>query len=258
MINQHYRGRFFMENKKRNITIIAGIIFLMLVNIGLAIVFCGDSGANIFTTISGWISGIATVVLGLIALWVNAQYKKENDIYLEEQSELQWKEDEKETIDLYRKQILETYNRFLKLNYADVLYQLIEKEDKPEAPIFELALLSKIKCEKQNMFFVFSICRYYFEFKSELFESYVKYLDLLSIAVSDYKKMIYNKEFDKGETLQRAYVNVINNFNIHISNINVFLTVKMNLTPKKELEKVLSEMRRKQADWWNKVKPQTD
>ena len=247
-----------MKRKTKIYFIIAATILLMIVNLVLSIIFRGDSGANIFTTISGWVSGVATIVLGLIALWVNARYKNENDIYLEKQSDLQWKSDEKETIDLYRRQMLETYNSFLKLNFADILYQLIEKEEKPEAPIFELALLSKIKCEKQSMFFVFSICRYYIELKSELFESYAKYLDLLSSAVSDYKNMIYNKEFDKGETLQKAYVNVINNFNIHISNINVFLTVKMNLTPKKELEKVLSEMRRKQADWWNKVKPQTD
>lgn len=247
-----------MKRKTKIYFLITATILVMIVNLTLSIIFRGDSGANIFTTISGWVSGVATIVLGLIALWVNAQYKNENDIYLEKQSALQWKLDEKETIDLYRRQMLETYNSFLKLNFADILYQLIEKEEKPEAPIFELALLSKIKCEKQNMFFVFSICRYYFEFKSELFEAYAKYLDLLSVAVSNYKNMIYNKEFDKGEMLQKAYVNVINNFNIHISNINVFLTVKMNLTSKKELEKVLSEMRRKQADWWNKVKPQSD
>lgn len=68
--------------------------------------------------------------------------------------------------------------------------------------------------------------------------------------------MIYNKEFDNDELLQKAYVNVINNFSIHISNVNVFWAVKMNSTSKKELEKVFSEMKCKQADWRNKVKPQ--
>ena len=227
----------------------------MIVNLVLSIIFRGDSGANIFTTISGWVSGVATIVLGLIALWVNARYKNENDIYLEKQSDLQWKSDEKETIDLYRRQMLETYNSFLKLNFADILYQLIEKEEKPEAPIFELALLSKIKCENQNMFFVFSICRYYFELKSELFESYAKYLDLLSSAVSDYKNMIYNKEFDKGETLQKAYLNVINNFNIHISSINAFLSSTLYVKNREELDDKFKEMRDKQAEWWNNNKP---
>ena len=244
-----------MGNKTVNISLIVSTIVLMVINVVLAIVFHGDNGANIFTTVSGWISGIATIVLGVIALYVNARYKKENDLYLEKQSEIQWKEDEKATVVLYREQILETYNRFLKLNFADVLYQLVEEEEKPEAPIFELALLSKIKCEKQNMFFVFSICRYYFEFKSELFESYAKYLDLLSVAVSDYQNMIYNKEFDRGEKLQDAYINVINNFNIHIASINLFLTVKMNNKPKNELKVILANMRTQQSQWWDKVKP---
>lgn len=244
-----------MKNKKINMWLIVVTGVLMLFNFVLAVVFPGDNGANIFTTVSGWISGIATIVLGIIALFVNAGYKKENDIYLEKQAEIQWKNDERDTIELYRNQILETYNRFLKLNFADVLYQLIEKEEKPEAPIFELALLSKIKSEKQNMFFVFTICRYYFAFKAELFESYAKYLDLLSQAVSDYKNMIYNKEFDKGEKLQEAYVSVINNFNIHIANVNVFLTVKMNSKSKKELNVELEKMRKQQSRWWDKVKP---
>lgn len=244
-----------MKDKKISILLIVLTGILMMINFWLAIAFSGEDGANIFTTASGWISGIATIVLGVIALFVNAGYKKENDIYLEKQAEIQWKNDERDTIELYRKQILETYNRFLKLNFADVLYQLIEKEEKPEAPIFELALLSKIKSEKQNMFFVFTICRYYFLFKSELFESYAKYLDLLSQAVSDYKNMIYNKEFDKGEKLQEAYVNVINNFNIHIANVNLFLTVKMNSKSKKELNVELEKMRKQQSQWWDKIKP---
>ena len=116
-----------MKRKTKIYFIIAATILLMIVNLVLSIIFRGDSGANIFTTISGWVSGVATIVLGLIALWVNARYKNENDIYLEKQSDLQWKSDEKETIDLYRRQMLETYNSFLKLNFADILYQLIEK-----------------------------------------------------------------------------------------------------------------------------------
>ena len=243
-----------MKDRKMNILLIVVTVILMVINFGLAIVFPGDSGANIFTTASGWISGLATIVLGIIALLVNARYKKENDIYLEKQAEIQWKNDEKATIELYRKQILDTYNRFLKFNFADILYQLIEKEENPEAPMLGAALFSRIKSEKQNMFFAFSMCRYYFNFKAELYESYEKYLDLLCAAVSGYKDMIYNGELDKGEKLRDAYVNVINNFNIHIAEINVFLTVKMHSESKEELSDMLFEMRTQQSLWWDKVK----
>lgn len=57
-----------MKRKTKIYFIIAATILLMIVNIVLSIIFRGDSGANIFTTISGWVSGVATIVLGLIAL----------------------------------------------------------------------------------------------------------------------------------------------------------------------------------------------
>ncbi len=246
-----------MNKNKKYVPLIIVSIILMVINIVLSIIFRGASGANIFTTISGWISGIATIILGSITLWVNAQYKKENDVYLEKQNELLWKNELKDSIELYRNQVLNIYKSFLQLNFTDLLYQLARKEDKPEAPMFELALLSKIQCEQHNMFFVFSICRYYFNFKSELFDAYINYLSLLSKMVDEHKEMVYNREFDKGEELQKAYINVLNNFNIHIASINVFLSAQLQSESKKELKSTLSEMREKQTKWWADVKPKT-
>ena len=54
----------------------------MVLNFVLAIIFPGESFSNIFATVSCWISGIATIVLGVIALYVNAKYKKENEGWL--------------------------------------------------------------------------------------------------------------------------------------------------------------------------------
>lgn len=63
------------------------IAFLLCVgNIVLAH-FKKDSGANIFTAVSGWVSGIATVILGAIAVIQNRKYKEENDRFLLRQSE---------------------------------------------------------------------------------------------------------------------------------------------------------------------------
>lgn len=59
------------------------VFVLLLTNIIFAIIFMGSDGANIFTAVSGWISGIATIILGLIAFWQNKQYKNQNDIYQE-------------------------------------------------------------------------------------------------------------------------------------------------------------------------------
>ena len=52
---------------------IIAAILIFLVNILLACIF-RDEGANIFTAISGWISGIATALIGFIAYWQNQKY----------------------------------------------------------------------------------------------------------------------------------------------------------------------------------------
>lgn len=67
--------------------LIIGIAFLLCVgNIVLAH-FKKEIGANIFTAVSGWVSGIATVILGAIAVIQNRKYKEENDRFLLKQSE---------------------------------------------------------------------------------------------------------------------------------------------------------------------------
>lgn len=61
--------------------LIIGVIFscfLCVTNIVLAVKF-PSCGTNIFTAISGWVSGVATVILGVIAVIQNKKYKEEND-----------------------------------------------------------------------------------------------------------------------------------------------------------------------------------
>ncbi len=188
----------------------------MIVNFILAIFFHGESGANIFTTVSGWVSGIATIVLGVIAIKINAKYKEENDDFLLKQEEMFWKSEKKSIVELYRKQVIKCYNDFAALNFTEILNQIIAKENNIEAPIFKLSILSKMQTEKHNMFFTLSICKYYFNYKKELFDSYSKYLTLLAEMVNNYDDMIYNRQFEKGNKLQDAYIEVINYFNIHI------------------------------------------
>lgn len=48
-----------------------------------------ESHANIFTAVSGWVSGIATAALGIIAVLQNERYEKDNQIYLDKQQEIQ-------------------------------------------------------------------------------------------------------------------------------------------------------------------------
>lgn len=243
--------------KTVSITFIVITVLLMIVNFAFAIHFHGEEGTNIFTTASGWISGIATIALGAIALFVNAQYKKENDDYFRKQDELAWKNEEKDIISLYRNQVIKCYDRFVSdYNYTDLLYQLLCDEEKPEAPIKNIALLNKIQSEQVNALYSLAICRYYFDTKGDLFESYHKYLSALCNMINNYKPMIYNKEqFSHAENLQSLYTDVIRLFNLHISEINVFLSAKLFTLDGEQISKRLDNMRKKQLEWWESTKP---
>lgn len=227
----------------------------MIVNFAFAIIFPGDSFSNIFATVSCWISGIATIVLGVIALYVNARYKKENDDYLSKQDEIAWKSEKRAAIELYREQVMRCYHNFTEYNYADLLYQLLSNQEKPEAPIYDIALINKIRAEKHNLTFSLSVCKYYFSSKAELFAAYSRYLNQLFEMVKDYEKMVFDKKYEKAEELQKSYVEVINLFNIHISHINAFLSTTLYSKGKKDLENILANMRQEQLDWWESVKP---
>lgn len=244
---------------KKTVSIILIIltVLLMIVNFAFAIIFPGDSFSNIFATVSCWISGIATIVLGVIALHVNARYKKENDDYLSKQDELAWKNEEKDAISLYRDQVVKCYNSFITdYNYAEVLYQILCDEEKPEAPIKSIALLNKIQSEQFNALYSLTICRYYFDTKGELFKSYHKYLSALSEMINDYKPMVFDKDhFNKAENLQALYVDVIRLFNLHISEINVFLSAKLFVLSGDRISEMLNDMRKKQLEWWESIKP---
>ena len=246
------------DNMKKAISIILIIlaVSLMIVNFAFAIKYLGEDGANLFTTISGWVSGIATIVLGVIALCVNEQYKKENDNYLSKQDELAWKSEKRAAIELYREQVVRCYQNFIEYNFADLLYQLLINHEKIEAPIYDVALINKIRAEKHNLVFNLTICKYYFSLKSELFDAHSRYLNLLFEMIDDYEKMIFDKECKKAEELQKTYVEVINLFNLHISHINAFLSTTLYSKNKNELKTILDDMRQKQLDWWEVVKPQ--
>ena len=244
--------------KKKHIITIVLLSVAILVNIGLAIIFHGDSGANIFTAISGWISGVATIALGVIALVVNEKYKKENDDFILKQEELFWKEEKKTAIEVYREQIIKCHDDFLKYHYADVLSSMFADENKPESPIYNLARLSKIRSEKSNMFFELGICRYYINFKSELLESYGRYLLLLEKMIRSYNEIVEKRNYETIVELEKTYIEVINNFNIHIAEINLFLSVTLPNKKKSELEGIMKDMIEKENEWWAKLEPKKE
>lgn len=75
-----------MKKNTKTFLIFLSVILLAIINIILSVIYRGNSGANIFTAISGWISGVATIILGLMAFYQSKKYKIENDRTIEAQN----------------------------------------------------------------------------------------------------------------------------------------------------------------------------
>lgn len=82
-----------------------------------------DNHTNFFTAISGWVSFLATFLIGVIAALQSKQYKEENDKYLEEQAilnknfmqeqtDLAWRKSKYDTLSTYLKGLEERRFRF--------------------------------------------------------------------------------------------------------------------------------------------------
>ncbi|MBQ3234783.1 MAG: hypothetical protein IJA97_01320 [Clostridia bacterium] len=68
----------------------------IIVAVSIAVNICfaykfNNQYANLFTVISGWISGIATLSIGIIAYVQSHKYQKENEKFVQEQKDLAWK-----------------------------------------------------------------------------------------------------------------------------------------------------------------------
>ena len=66
------------------------VIVSIVVNICFAYRFDNEY-TNLFTVISGWISGIATLSIGVIAYAQSYKYQKVNEEFIQEQKDLAWK-----------------------------------------------------------------------------------------------------------------------------------------------------------------------
>ena len=74
---------------------------LCCVNIAYAIWGCKTTNkSDILTAISGWISGVATLGVGLIAYRQNKVYKEENDKIEELHRQCDWRKEQKEIVEL--------------------------------------------------------------------------------------------------------------------------------------------------------------
>lgn len=185
----------------QKVLLIIGLIFSCLaciVNIALSAVFPNCS-TNIFTAISGWVSGISTIILGIIAVIQNRNYKKENDRILDEQqknnsrlmqeqNDSYWQKIQYDMYDMYRREISDFEKEFLKFSTTEFMATVLCDGEKMNALSKMMIFDKQLRNNATRSLAFLRDCPFYCEDKTKLFDLFFKFLD-------EFKKLygiIYN------------------------------------------------------------------
>lgn len=200
--------------------------------------------ANIYTAISGWVSGISTIILGVIAFYVNSKYKKDED-------ERTWKNYYIEHMENYKKNIIDIYNEFKQTNYTELLKRLTQKE-------FDCspALLLKIEEESINLkivnaLFALGFCKFHVDMRDKLYNNYSTYMQKLIYIINNVTAVSTEQLTDIIIETSNLYKETMLCFKLHLVHIDIFVSNIILRKTKNELIDILNEHSEQQLAWWS-------
>ena len=276
------------SNKNTWIWLIAVGSLLCITNIILSCVFRGTEGTNIFTAVSGWVSGIATIILGVIAVVQNKQYKEENDRFLlkqneenskfvESQKDISWRNAQFQLFTLYLSTLSKHFETFTEYNLGKIHNDILALGTKVESYakiIYEKNALTAELLALKNFLLSSRYC--YFE-KEELFNSCVEYLEQVSHYFEDnyYKrpdwycdtfrekhkteeaKKDYQMLKEKYQQVRKLQNNFIGKLAKHIYKLNDFVAGVFYMSSD-ELKTMLENSNRDYNTWLEKTRNQKE
>lgn len=209
-------------------------ILLCVGNILLAH-FKKDVGSNIFTAVSGWVSGVATIILGVIAVVQNRKYKVENDRYLkeqrqindyniQEQKDLEWRKTKSTVLQLVLNEFIGVHEEFqlfgdIKTNLLNVAYS----KDNIEKLKGYYAVTAKFQNVGLKIIFILKYSPQYFEWYEDLYEIISNYNKLCLNLMNEIKNNA-NEQSDISKLILER-IDTINELNENYYEINTALPV---------------------------------
>lgn len=236
---------------------ICSSILIFLINIILASIF-KQEGANIFTAISGWISGVATLAVGIIAYRQSEKYKLENARYEKAQEDRAWCQDKYVTISLYRERINKCLDLFLEIEPLKSIDKLMDEILGEKVIVHDVIVMKRLDIHRSNLFLSLTMTEYYIDGALELQKSFMGFLRGMKESLTKMKDISKPENLGKdfadnaGKLLtetQKKHEHVLHQFKFYLSNLDDFLSDIALCRNKVELEKDLEERKEKQDDW---------
>lgn len=235
------------------IWLIALGVVLCAVNIVFACIY-NREGANIFTAISGWVSGIATVILGIVAIVQNRKYKEENDKFLEEQQQLNWKLEQKDLIKSYLRNIENIFSNVKEYQYSKLISKWALNLQEGVLTADDLVYDEVLNGIKDEMIYASINSIYYFEGIEDLLDLCCGYTYKLRVLLKRLPEIIKNGEANRLNEITKIYKDLCVAFNNHIFQIRLFIDMIMANGIYDDIEKTLQEKKGKQEDWRKRIK----
>lgn len=241
------------------------VIALATINISLAFVFDGKF-ANAFTAISGWVSFLATILVGYIAYKQNREYKLENDRFEKRQEDRDWCQDKYAVLSLYRERINKCLDLFLEIEPLKSIDKLMDEVLGEKVVVQDIIAMKRLDIHRSNLFLSLAMTEYYVNGASELGDSFMEFLKAMKEALSEMKKISDSENTEEGfadnagkilNEMQNKHASVVRWFKLYLSNLDVFLSTIVLSRNKEQLERDLKERKQQQDTWVESITTKT-
>lgn len=242
------------SNKIFWIALCAVIMISMFgINIWLAIKYPGDNKSNIIATISGLISVLATIILGIIAIVQTRKYKIENDSFNEYQQHRDWRIEQKALIEAYANGLENCYNEFKRHQYLKIINECLINVQR-DVPLLDVLVYDEIlKNLLDGINYTMLNNLYYFDNTEDLLNICNKYIVQLRLYLKDYKRYIKSQDMKRISVIGDLYKKLNELFCKVIFQIRLFSTMIVTNEDFNETQKLLQEKKEKQTDFIKKI-----
>jgi len=240
-------------NRYKIIIFSAILLIFFTVNL-LSAIFGNDTSATtkslVLTVISGWLSCIATLAVGIMAYLQSKKYKEESDQYEKRLEDRAWcQEHYREIID-YRDQIVKRCEDFLAFSPIDIIDKMLIEKMRNGYSFASLYSSAKLGVMRSNIALSLTMASYYFEGADELLNAFRLFKNNMNDTLDQLENHGLNKDNQKYITdLQKSYLSVSQAFKVYLSYIDLTVSAQGAINNRTAFEKVLHDKAITQDAW---------
>ena len=196
-----------------------------------------------------WGSTIATIFIGIIAYKQSERYKIENTRYEKSQDDRVWCQDKCTAINLYRERMNKAYLEFVDFSPIKTIEQYSQDIINNKFSLKLSIVASKLENMRSNIIMGMIMKEYYFKGEKELFDSYIKFKNLMNEAMDELKQILETETPNKLIALQKQYNSVLLAFTTHLAHVDKFISQVVLSGDRELLEAELKEREQEQLAW---------